>query len=310
MNHNPSRSGGGGPPARRSGGGNPPNEINIEYPLPSDTVAVLKGNRVSNPGLAFERYLPYLGIQKQQRRKEALEGARNAPDQGALQAAYARWQALVQVAGATPFTLATDWRFIPGLGRKTALEIGFSFHRYGFPYLPGSSVKGIARTCALFELASFLGVEEGKLSSLDKTLEKEENEFQKEFVTFKPSDKVWEKAKIFRRVFGTLDQAGGAIFFDAIPTTAFPLDMDIMNPHYAPYYQEKEPPGDWHNPTPITFLAVPAGKPFAFAVAWRRGAPHADLLTHAVSWLKQGLQELGAGAKTAAGYGYFREQGE
>jgi CRISPR-associated protein Cmr6 len=80
-----------------------------------------------------------------------------------------------------------------------------------------------------------------------------------------------------------------------------------MNPHYGPYYQGKEAPADWHNPVPVGFLAVPAGKEFHFAVGWRAAAPRAEQLRpKAEEWLKKGLQELGAGAKTAAGYGYFK----
>uniref|UniRef100_A0A7C4PJ85 Type III-B CRISPR module RAMP protein Cmr6 n=1 Tax=Anaerolinea thermolimosa TaxID=229919 RepID=A0A7C4PJ85_9CHLR len=292
-------------PAGQGGGGN--SSPGPEYPLPKETVAVFKNTRVSNPGLIFERYIPCMTEDKENRRRQALNAVKTAPDSSALHAVYTRWQALAEACKAKTLTLKTDWRFIPGLGRKTALEIGFGFHRYGFPYLPASSVKGIARTWALFELASLLETGEGKLYDLDRTIEKEEGEFQKAFEAYKPSDEAREQAKSFRLVFGTLEQAGGAVFFDAIPTSAFPLDIDIMNPHYAPYYQGKEPPGDWHNPTPITFLAVPANKEFAFAVAWRRGAPHANLLEQACAWLKNGLRDLGAGAKTSAGYGYFGE---
>lgn len=300
----------GGPP-NRSGGqqgkGEPPaSSQEFEYPLPKEVVAVFKNVLVSNPGLIFERFIPYLGADKENRRKQALSAAKTAPNLDALKAAYGRWQALTEACKAKTFTLKTDWRFIPGLGRKTALEIGFGFHRYGFPYLPASSVKGIARTWALFELAALLALDEEKLNDLDQTLSKEDKEFDKAFERFKPSPEAKDLAKTIRLVFGTLDQAGGAVFFDAMPTSAFQLEIDIMNPHFAPYYQGKEPPGDWHNPNPITFLAVPKDKEFAFAVAWRRGAPHAELLERACVWLKNGLRDLGAGAKTSAGYGFFR----
>ncbi|WP_322509276.1 type III-B CRISPR module RAMP protein Cmr6 [Anaerolinea sp.] len=324
----------GGPPNRPGGqqgkGGTPASSQGLEYPLPKEVVDVFKKVQVSNPGLVFERFIPYMDTDKAKRRKQALDRAKIQPNSDARKAAYERWQTLAKACGAQIFTLKTDWRFIPGLGRKTALEIGFGFHRYGFPYLPASSVKGIARAWALFKLGALLSLGEGKLNNLDQTLSKEDEEFAKAFEYFKPSPEAKELAKTIRLVFGTLDQAGGAVFFDAMPTSEFPLDIDIMNPHYAPYYQDKEPsgdwhngtaalsapnkrydqdkepPGDWHNPNPITFLAVPKDKEFAFAVAWRRGAPRADLLEQACTWLKNGLRDLGAGAKTSAGYGYFR----
>ncbi len=304
----------GTPPNRPGGqqgkGGPPASSTAPVYPLPKEVVDVFTKVPASNPGLVFERFAPDMSKagdrEKSAWREQALKKARSTPDPAALKAAFARWQALTQACRAQTFTLKTDWRFIPGLGRKTALEIGFGFHRYGFPYLPASSVKGIARTWALFELASLLSLSEGKLNDLDQTLSREDKEFDKAFEQFKPSPEAKELAKTMRLVFGTLEQAGGAVFFDAIPTSAFPLDIDIMNPHYAPYYQGKDSPGDWHNPNPITFLAVPKDKEFAFAMAWRRGASRADLLEQACTWLKNGLRNLGAGAKTSAGYGYFQ----
>lgn len=305
-------------PQQRGGGENAPANPSggIAYPLPPDTANLYRSanKSVLNPGVIFDRFAPNIsaaGNRKEEWKRAALNDARVEPDSKALSAYLARWQALVQAAGARSFNLATDWRFIPGLGRKSALEIGFNFHRYGFPCLPGSAVKGIARTQALFELAESLQLsgEEGQtLNDLDKLLEKPQEDFEKE-IKKKPWELLKDKheeVQDFRTVFGTLEAAGGAIFFEAIPQDAFALDIDIMNPHYGPYYQEKDVPADWHNPVPVAFLAVPAGKEFHFAVGWRSGAPRSDLLAKAEAWLKKGLQELGAGAKTAAGYGYFK----
>ncbi len=289
----------------------------IQYPLQKDTAEVFRSanKSVLNPGLIFDRFAPDLnkaGYQKEKWKKRALNDAAVKPDGRVLSAYLARWQALAEAAGAKPFQLKTDWRFIPGLGRKSALEIGFNFHRYGFPCLPGSAVKGIARTQALFELAEslLLSGEQGQtLNDLDKLLEKAQEDFEKEVkkTQWKLLNDRMQEAQDFRAVFGTLEAAGGAIFFEAIPQDAFALELDIMNPHYGPYYQGKEAPADWHNPVPVGFLAVPDDKVFHFAVGWRAAAPNAEQLRpKAEEWLKKGLQELGAGAKTAAGYGYFK----
>jgi CRISPR-associated protein Cmr6 len=85
------------------------------------------------------------------------------------------------------------------------------------------------------------------------------------------------------------------------------LELDVMTPHFPDYYSDKKnrvPPSDDQNPVPIPFLTVKAGVCFGFAVGWR-GASHPDAHAQAVEWLKAGLQNLGAGGKTAAGYGYF-----
>ncbi|MEJ5200747.1 MAG: type III-B CRISPR module RAMP protein Cmr6 [Anaerolineales bacterium] len=285
----------------------------IQYPLPKEVVAVFQHAQLDNPGLVFDRFAPDFSQagKKNEWRKQALEKSRKAPHAGTLKAYQERWQALVKAAGATPFRMKTDWRFIPGLGRKSALEIGFSFHRYGFPFLPGSSVKGLARAWALYELAYTLRLEASRLDALDKLLEKEPEEFEKERDKFNlTSQDALKMAKDFRAIFGTLDQAGAVVFFDAIPAEqAFPLDIDIMTPHYGSYYQGKSAPTDSESPNPVTFLTVPAGKTFWFAIGGRKGvkAPELEkLLPLARRWLENALVELGAGAKTAAGYGYFQ----
>ena len=81
----------------------------------------------------------------------------------------------------------------------------------------------------------------------------------------------------------------------------------MLTPHVKPYYDDiasgaaaPAPPAEYHNPVPLPFLAVRG----AYAVdlyGWDRG--HLEL---AAGWLEQAGDELGAGAKTAAGYGYLR----
>lgn len=81
-----------------------------------------------------------------------------------------------------------------------------------------------------------------------------------------------------------------------------------MNPHHAAYYggQDKVPPGDYLSPMPVSLLAVGKGSPFRFGVASLRGERHDAEL--AAGWLRSALSEVGVGAKTAAGYGYWIEE--
>jgi CRISPR-associated protein Cmr6 len=83
-----------------------------------------------------------------------------------------------------------------------------------------------------------------------------------------------------------------------------------MTPHFSEYYSEKKPPSDDQSPIPVTFLTIAPGTKFAFAVGLRRGASPEDEQTarQAADWLTAGLQELGIGSKTAAGYGAFGER--
>ena len=87
--------------------------------------------------------------------------------------------------------------------------------------------------------------------------------------------------------------------------------MDILNPHHPNYYTSEgtAPPTDNQQLKLMSnFLTVAPGVGFWFAAGWRI-KPDADPDKRqcglALTWLQNGLQKLGAGAKTAAGYGYF-----
>ena len=260
----------------------------MTIPVPQKTQASFQvfktsGNRKSNPGLLFERYIPKIDgdNDKSTALKMVSNESRNI-DRTLMNDWGARWKKIAASAHAEIFTATTDWRFVTGLGRKGALEVGFTFHRYGFPMLPGSSVKGLAR--------AFAYLSTGK------------DESDPDF------------AAIFGRASQAEDdhstRAGGAIFFDAFPEKLPELVVDIMNPHYNDYYTSKGaiPPTNWQNPIPVKFLTVKEKTPFGFAVGWRGNLDDESkrLRDLAIEWLKGGLTELGAGAKTSAGYGYFQ----
>ena len=98
---------------------------------------------------------------------------------------------------------------------------------------------------------------------------------------------------------------GELVFFDALPTEPPTLAADVMTPHYQEWYQEGPPevPADWHSPNPIPFLVLESGAEFQFGIAPRAGAEVE--LDRVEIWLKEALEWLGAGAKTAVGYGRF-----
>jgi CRISPR-associated protein Cmr6 len=264
-------------------------QSDFTYPIPHQAVkafdAHLKSGRARNAGLIFDRFAPNtIDDNKGEAKKKGFEqtvDAEKKADGALLKALNTRWERNVELTNAEPFSLKTDWRFITGLGRKGPLEAGFTFNRYGFPILPGSSVKGLARAWAIYELG---GEEKAE----------EDDDFK----------------AIFGRATKSADEpgaSGNAIFFDAIPAAIkLPeLQLDIMNPHYPDYYSDNQFPTDWQNPKPVYFLTVAPSTVFRFAVGWR-GTLNATLHEKAVKWLKEGLTNLGAGAKTSAGYGYFQ----
>lgn len=260
----------------------------MDHPIPRQSAKALQaylGRSPQNPSLLFDRFGPLLSKDDDRLKKEWLIQVRDAAGKSEvrlLEAWRRRWEAACKSCGAEPFRMRTDWRFVTGLGRKGPLEVGFTFSRYGFPMLPGSSVKGVARAYAV--LAA--GVSET------------DDDF---IAVFGRAPQPGEDLSVAR--------AGGAVFFDAIPAARARLELDIMNPHYPKYYQGTEPPANWQSPVPVYFLTVAPGTEFCFAVGWRRpgGEEPTRLQALAKRWLIGGLTELGAGAKTTAGYGFFEQ---
>lgn len=194
--------------------------------------------------------------------------AKRVGDPALLREMAQRQRDLVSARDGQCFLVGTAWRFASGLGRSHPVENGFTWHHgLGTPYLPSSSVKGVARALAL-----------------------------------------WTKFADIDRIFGPdkgTSAAGSVIFLDALPVDPVALDVDVMTPHYGPWYQDTgEVPGDWHSPTPIPFLAVAPGQTFQFALLPRTKADAADC-AKAAELLREALNRLGAGAKTAVGYGQF-----
>jgi CRISPR-associated protein Cmr6 len=214
------------------------------------------------------------------------------------------------------------------------LETGITLHRlFGLPIIPGSALKGAARTWALFKLSEELGVpilspSEASArppTTLDKfeavILSQGNEEEQAALLSQLLQDdaipdgapirklslqELREKWRPFFEVFGSTEQAGSIIFLDAIPLEPPKFQLDIMNPHYPNYYrtQGQKPPADWESPNPVFFLTV-TETPYRFAIAARSKQGN-HLLNLAEKWLKGALRELGIGAKTNADYGYWQ----
>ncbi|MBP7547758.1 MAG: type III-B CRISPR module RAMP protein Cmr6 [Corallincola sp.] len=187
--------------------------------------------------------------------------------------------ALITALGGVGMTCATDWHFVTGLGESHPLENGFTWHHtLGTPYLPASSIKGMLRGyleqwCDLFSEEELLEIFGNK---------REEEPLR----------------------------AGQIIFFDALPVGCPEVIQDVMTPHMGEWYAQgdkaraddaQKVPADWHSPIPVTFLAVRNAR-FVFTIA-HRSQPNSPLLGRVLVALEEALAFIGAGAKTAAGYG-------
>jgi len=106
------------------------------------------------------------------------------------------------------------------------------------------------------------------------------------------------------------DFAGTIAFLAATPNIDPRLELDVVTPHHTKYYESNDPNAvatDTEDPIPVIFPAVKAQKEtehFTFPLIPLRRAQAGDIL-HAKRWLANGLELLGIGAKTNAGYGWF-----
>lgn len=273
-----------------------------------------------NPGLLFDRFAPEAAIfgdaTNETPRRDFLNAVIAASKWLAkselAEVVLKRWEATVRAAGAEPITVELQSRLVTGLGAQGPLEIGFRFDRLGFPVLPGSGLKGVARAYA----------------HLVKGLEESNEDFRRVFgrAPQKKGSREPEEKEAEADVLGRPPEAGGIgarkpdkkeaeagslVFFDAYPEPGWELQLDVMTPHYPDYYAGKEPPTPWQNPNPITFLTVAPGTRYRVAIGLRQGVsdPDGRLRRLAREWLLSGLAQLGFGAKTTSGYGVFRVGG-
>lgn len=173
---------------------------------------------------------------------------------------------------AEPLFMQTASRFLPGQGGIHPMLGGMIFHpTLGLPYLPGSNLKGLVRTWAT------------------------------QWQNASPDDVA--------RIFGAPEKPGNVIFLDALPIKPVIFELDVVTPHHVPYQHGSRPPADWDKPQSTTFLAVAKNNIFQFGIMSRINndpIAQADAL-QARAWLIEALEWLGAGARTAVGYGRFTQ---
>lgn len=172
------------------------------------------------------------------------------------------------------FRLTTLTRSAVGMGGMSPLENSITLHHiYGYPVLPGSTLKGVARAYA--EAQPY--AERQLIGKIFGSEDKNANEDS-------------EKGKVF--------------FWDAIPTGMPNFTADILTPHYSDYYSsENVAPGDYMTPVPVAFMCMNKGAEFFFILT----SSDEELVKKAEEWLKGALTTIGIGAKTNLGYGIFAD---
>jgi CRISPR-associated protein Cmr6 len=240
----------------------------------------------THAGLWLDKYLTELRRPEEKSEepgkaiRKLLAEAASTPVPEGYQAAVERRRALLETldggveGGVTRlFTAEARGRIVVGLGAQAVHETSVALlHTWGVPFLPGSALKGLASAAAH-------GLSAGA---------------------------VWKKSpeqgEDHALLFGDTERAGCVVFHDAfwIPEPSdktLPLDLDVMTVHHPDYYRDGESaPSDWDEPNPVAFLTA-RGK---YLVAL--SGPEAWVV-RAGEWLETGLDKLGLGAKTQAGYG-------
>ncbi len=289
-----------------------------QYLVPADTVRILqtRADECLNLGLVLARYIPHEAIRNDdiyndrgrsigKMRSEWLRDTVSRFTAGALErvlvANYERW--LAMTGEASRFEMRALGRMIVGLGGKGPLEFGITLDKLtGLPYIPGSALKGLCRSYALLSLAAEHGIaiETEQLEKFDTAL-------------VEGKDYQSGDALHYSRAFGSQENAGGCVFYPAT-LNAMRLvkedrlfTLDVMTPHFVDYYTSSgsKAPDDGGNPNPVTYITVTEGMPFVFAIGKRANFTDDGAIKQARRWLRAALQEMGAGAKTAQGYGVF-----
>lgn len=242
------------------------------------------GRALHHAGLTLNRYLQEHAdaAQKtagQRPEEQLLEKVSRAKAPEVYHTAFERWRNLQSARGAQLFFGELVAPLAVGLGNESPLEIGLTLHHtYGMPLVPGSALKGLCRRAA----CRFWNVETSR-------------------------DLLEEEASSFRALFGDTESASYIVFWDAWydpgSVGGSPFKRDVVTVHHPHYYGGKDVwPTDFDDPTPVPFLVVRPGTRFLFAV----DAPDDRWGLFVQRLLRWALERLGIGAKTNAGYGYFR----
>jgi CRISPR-associated protein Cmr6 len=282
--------------------------------------------KTSNFGLLLDKFTPS-GLEGSQKHEwlEAATSIFTDAAKEAMEAQQQRWLNMVAHSKGKSFKLITASPLIVGLGAAHVLDTSITLDRNtGMPLIPGSALKGLARTVGLVAVAEKLTFANAvdpvkRLADLEAWIVNSDDLNNAAALDLLRADilgtphvsidpKAIQRAIDFRTVFGTTRDAGKIVFVDGIYAgdTLPTYYIDIMNPHFSKYYTGSDAPSDDQNPVPVSYLTVAKGQPFWFAI-FPRMPSAAPPLKRARAWLIRGLKEFGVGAKTARGSGLFGE---
>ncbi|WP_282610829.1 type III-B CRISPR module RAMP protein Cmr6 [Pelagibius sp. Alg239-R121] len=285
--------------------------------LPSETIRDFPPNFSSkqmHAGLYFNKYAnawqweneaksdSKLSFNKSDWLKSFVSQCNPVGHKQALETYTQRIEHLVAARGGMTLRLKTVERFVTGLGLPHPVENGFLWHHsLGVPYLPGTAVKGILR--AQLEADTESQIDDETFLRLFGSPRRTDSAARENDTAGKAAETATAETENEKDTASM--QRGALLCFDAPPTIPVRLELDIMTPHYGPYYHAGDIPGDWHSPNPVTFLTVAPETEFIFSFAPYKSTGIDIELEELSRVLRIALDYFGAGAKTAAGYGRF-----
>ncbi len=204
-----------------------------------------------------------------------------------------------------------DWKLTLGMGSGSVYNTSMTLHHiYGVPYLPAQSIKGAFRS---YIVQTYFADELFSEKYKDKY-----SKFEEEVLFKKDKENKKYVHKWFVDIFGSNDQQGKVIFFDAF-SKDFKIVKDIMTPHYKDYYGDNKnrvAPTDTQDPMPINFLTLEDAS-FKICFASKENIEIEDgifqgkkILELIEKELSTSLEFFGIGGKTSVGYGYFTAESE
>ena len=297
---------------------NPGNNASVIYPFNKEAIKLSKNYKNGNFGLWFNKFIPindkYQACGDKNGEKNTAIDLYNGTYENVLNSNklqyilnnkhYSQYSFYKSYEGRYEAIIITAELISPlitGIGQTHPNEVGMTFdHTLGIPYIPASSIKGIARFSHSLNLLE------------DLRSEKHYDEIKKDKNDEECFDDEAEWTNI-STIFGRggnkhESNIGNVIFLDAYPESVPKLTVDIMNPHYGDYYSGKTPPADYLNPVPIKFLTIAKHTKFIFRAVINK-AKLSEFKVLVVNAIKKALTEEGVGAKTAVGYGMFKIEG-
>lgn len=231
-------------------------------------------------GLLIERLFPTLGSDEQQ--SQLRRRIAGADPSEAYKKAFEGWRYAVTDMACWTFEATLATRLTVGLGVANPGENGIALQRtYGMPLIPGSTIKGALRACAL----EMCGVKD----NVEPRWKREE---------------APPEAQPALQVFGATDAMAAVTCFDAwwVPEGK-PFCVETWTPHHQGYMTKGQGlPLESEEPTPLGLFAVPKGAKFWFAFLVPN--PQAEWIAALVPVVKLAL-ERGLSAKHSQGYGRF-----